>query len=62
LAWSIPGGRGDAGKRDAPNAAADMGGSTIFDAMSQIGFQLEQRKRPVSVIVIDRVERVPTAN
>jgi N-ethylmaleimide reductase len=62
LEWSMPGGRGDAGKGDAPNAPADMGGSTIFEAMSQIGLRLEQRKRPVSVIVIDHVERVPTAN
>jgi uncharacterized protein (TIGR03435 family) len=62
LEWSMPGGRGDAGQGDAPNAAADMGGSTIFDAMSQIGLRLEQRKRPVSVIVMDHVERVPTAN
>ena len=37
-------------------------GSMFFDAMSQIGLKLEQRKRPLSVIVIDHVERVPTAN
>jgi uncharacterized protein (TIGR03435 family) len=61
LEWSMPSGRGDAGKGDAP-VAADVGGSTIFDAMSQIGLKLEQRKRPVSVIVIDHAERVPTAN
>ncbi|SPE41945.1 exported hypothetical protein [Candidatus Sulfopaludibacter sp. SbA3] len=61
LEWSLPSGRGDAGKGDAP-AAAEMGGSTIFDAMSQIGLKLEQRKRPMSVIVIDHAERVPTAN
>jgi uncharacterized protein (TIGR03435 family) len=30
--------------------------------MSQIGLKLEQRKRPVSVIVIDHAERVPSAN
>lgn len=37
-------------------------GSTIFDAMPQIGLKLEQHKRPMSVIVIDHVERIPTAN
>jgi uncharacterized protein (TIGR03435 family) len=30
--------------------------------MSQIGLRLEQRKRPMPVIVIDHVERVPAAN
>jgi uncharacterized protein (TIGR03435 family) len=55
LQWSTP------GKGDAPGAT-DAGASTIFDAMGQIGLKLEQRKRPVSVIVIDRVERIPAAN
>lgn len=54
MKWSIPGG----GEDD----AAGPGGATIFDAMSQIGLRLEPRKHPVSVIVIDHVERVPTGN
>lgn len=61
LEWSMPGARGDAGNGDA-SAAAEMGGSTMFDAMSRIGLKLERRKRPMSVIVIDHVERVPAAN
>jgi uncharacterized protein (TIGR03435 family) len=60
LEWSLPSGGGDAGKADA-SVAADPGGS-IFDAMGRIGLKLEQRKYPMSVIVIDRVERVPAAN
>jgi uncharacterized protein (TIGR03435 family) len=28
----------------------------------QLGLKLEQQKRPVSVFVIDHVERTPTAN
>jgi len=60
LEWSIPSGRGE-GKADAP-AADDLAGSTIFDAMSQVGLKLEPRKRPVPVIVIDHAERVPTSN
>jgi uncharacterized protein (TIGR03435 family) len=61
LEWSIPANRGEGGKGDVASAS-DSGGATIFDAMSQIGLKLEQRKRPVSVIVIDHAERVPTAN
>jgi uncharacterized protein (TIGR03435 family) len=60
LEWSVPAG-GDASKGDAP-VAGEPGGSTIFDALGQIGLKLEQRKRPMSVVVIDRVERIPIAN
>jgi uncharacterized protein (TIGR03435 family) len=61
LEWSLPAGRGEVGMGDIP-AVADTGAATIFDAMSQIGLKLEQRKRPVSVIVIDHAERIPSAN
>jgi uncharacterized protein (TIGR03435 family) len=38
-------------------------GPTLFDALeTQIGLKLESKKLPLSVIVIDRVERVPTEN
>jgi uncharacterized protein (TIGR03435 family) len=47
LEWSAPGGDADPG-------------SSVFDAMGQIGLKLEQRKYPISVI--DHVERVPGAN
>jgi len=38
-------------------------GLTLFDAVqSQLGLKLESRKLPLSVIVIDRLERVPSDN
>ena len=38
-------------------------GMTLFDAVrSQLGLKLESRKLPLPVIVIDRLERVPTEN
>jgi uncharacterized protein (TIGR03435 family) len=56
---------GDAGNADAAADAAgnaiDHGGS-ILDAMEQIGLKLERRKRSISVVVIDHVERTPTPN
>jgi uncharacterized protein (TIGR03435 family) len=37
------------------------GGLSVFDALqAQLGLKLEQRKIPMPLIVIDRVERVPT--
>jgi uncharacterized protein (TIGR03435 family) len=51
--------------RPAVGNAADDGGSgpNIFDALEkQLGLKLEQRKLPMPVIVVDHIERIPTAN
>jgi uncharacterized protein (TIGR03435 family) len=38
-------------------------GPTIFEALrEQLGLKLEERKTPLGVLVIDRVERVPIEN
>jgi len=39
------------------------GGLTLFAALqSQLGLELENKKLPVPVVVIDSMERTPTAN
>ena len=47
---------------DNPGVASEVAaGATIFDSVEkQLGLKLEGRKHPMTVIVIDRVERTPT--
>lgn len=43
--------------------APDTDGATIFSAVqAQLGLKLEPRKLPMDVLVIDKVDRVPTEN
>jgi len=64
LAWTPRGRNAPVPPRnsDAPTVS-EPDGVTVFDALqSQLGLKLEQRKHPMDVLVIDRVERVPTEN
>jgi len=48
---------------DAPAASDPSGGLSLFDALNkQLGLKLEKVKRPVPVLVIDRVDEKPTEN
>jgi uncharacterized protein (TIGR03435 family) len=48
---------------DTPAAADPSGAISLFEAVEkQLGLKLEMQKRPVSVLVIDHVERKPTDN
>ena len=56
---------GDAGQPPggAPTASDPNGAVSLFDAVSkQLGLKLEEKKRPVSVLVIDHIEEKPTDN
>jgi uncharacterized protein (TIGR03435 family) len=44
------------------DATAGLAGPTIFDAVESLGLKLEERKLLAPVIVVDRVERVPSGN
>lgn len=54
------GGPGEAGRAPA-DAASDPTGS-IFTSIQQLGLKLESKKAPIDILVIDRVEKMPTEN
>jgi len=66
LLQNAPGRGGDAGPAPpggAPTASDPNGAVSLFDAVSkQLGLKLEEKKRPVSVLVIDHIEEKPTDN
>jgi uncharacterized protein (TIGR03435 family) len=44
------------------DAASDPGGGSIFTAIQSLGMKLEKRKVPLTGIVVDKVEKMPTEN
>jgi uncharacterized protein (TIGR03435 family) len=53
----------DGGKADGgPAPDTDPGGPSLYDAIQTIGLKLESRKTPLDFIVVEKGERVPTAN
>ena len=66
LLQGAPARGGDPGQQppgSAPTASDPNGAVSIFEAVSkQLGLKLEEKKRPVSVLVIDHVEEKPTDN
>ena len=53
-------GGGDASKP--AELASDPGGSSLFATIQTLGLKLEPRKSPMSFIVVDSVEKMPTEN
>ena len=51
------------GERTQPGAASENSGPTIFAAVQeQLGLRLEPKRGPVEMVIVDRVDRVPTQN
>jgi uncharacterized protein (TIGR03435 family) len=53
---------GGGGGEATATAASDPAGTSIFVSIQQMGLKLEPRKAPVSMIVIDHMEKAPTDN
>ena len=49
------------GARELPAGIPDSG-TSIFASLEAVGLKLEQRKAPIEVVVVDRIERTPTEN
>jgi uncharacterized protein (TIGR03435 family) len=58
-------GGGDAGGKSGAvpgGNLSDPSGSSIFASIQNLGLKLEARKLPIDLLVVDRVEKAPTAN
>jgi uncharacterized protein (TIGR03435 family) len=54
---------GKSGEPPAAGIASEPGGITLFEAINrQLGLKVELQKKPMPVLVIDRVNQVPTEN
>jgi uncharacterized protein (TIGR03435 family) len=43
-------------------APTDPGGSSLFQAIEQFGLRLDSRKEQIETLVVDHIEKLPTAN
>ena len=51
----------DAARR-APEGATDPGGDSVFASVQKAGLKLEPRRLPLTLLVVDHLERTPTEN
>jgi uncharacterized protein (TIGR03435 family) len=46
----------------APVASDPGGGTSLYQSVKQLGLELEERRAPVTELVVDHVEKMPTEN
>jgi uncharacterized protein (TIGR03435 family) len=51
----------DAARR-APEGATDPGGDSVFGSVQKVGLKLEPRRLPLTLLVVDRLDKTPTGN
>jgi uncharacterized protein (TIGR03435 family) len=51
----------DAARR-APEGATDPGGDSVFASLQKVGLKLEPRRLPLTLLVVDRLDKTPTEN
>ena len=58
-----PAASGTGGDKDPAALASDPGGgTTVFASVAKLGLKLEERKATVQRLVVDHIEKTPTAN
>jgi uncharacterized protein (TIGR03435 family) len=57
-----PGGGGVGDGRNAAGGTSDPSGASIYSSLKDLGLKLEARKLPLDMLVVDHVEKLPTAN
>lgn len=46
----------------AAGAASEPAGNSVFQAVQKLGLRLDPERAPIDVIVVDKLEKTPTAN
>jgi uncharacterized protein (TIGR03435 family) len=59
---AVPPGEGGGDASKPAELASDPGGSSLFTTIQSLGLKLEPRKSPMSFVVVDSVEKMPTEN
>jgi uncharacterized protein (TIGR03435 family) len=52
----------DGGGRRGPEGAADPVGDSVFSSVQKAGLKLEPRRLPLTLLVVDHLDRTPTEN
>jgi len=53
---------GMGGPAAAVGVPTDPGGSSLFQAVEQFGLKLDSRKERIETLIVDHIEKLPTAN
>jgi uncharacterized protein (TIGR03435 family) len=58
----VPGAAPGGDSKSPADAASDPAGGSVFTTVAQLGLKLEQKKLPIELLVVDKVEKTPTEN
>jgi len=58
----VPGAAPGGDSKSPADAASDPSGGSVFTTVAQLGLKLEQKKLPIELLVVDKVEKTPTEN
>jgi uncharacterized protein (TIGR03435 family) len=60
--YAMGGGPSSPGSTSAVPSAADPSGGSVYQSIDKLGLKLEKKKLPTGMIVVDHLEKTPTAN